>query len=144
MSVIKVKAVKVSADVITPSYANPGDAGLDIHSFESVQIEPGHHATIRTGLKLEIPEGVYARIASRSGLTATAGVHVGAGVIDPTYRGEIHVVLFNCGRKAAWITRGAKFAQLVFEKFYTAELQFEEELSSNTQRAEKGFGSSDE
>ena len=36
---------------------------------------------VRTGLRFELPEGVYGRIAPRSGLAVTNGIDVG-GKID--------------------------------------------------------------
>jgi dUTP pyrophosphatase len=139
-----VKIVKTAEDVVTPTYATSGDAGLDLYSNDYLEIQPGHRATVKTGLKMEIPEGVYARIASRSGLASRNGIIVGAGIVDPTYRGEIRVVLFNLGQSAFWIVKGLKIAQLVFEQFVTADVQVVGELSSSTERAGKGFGSTDE
>jgi dUTP pyrophosphatase len=59
--------------------------------------------------------------------------------VDPTYRGEIRVVLFNLGQSAFWIVKGLKIAQLVFEQFVTADVQVVGELSSSTERAGKGW-----
>ena len=40
------------------------------------------------------PDGVYGRVAPRSGLAVKHCINVGAGVIDPDYTGEVKVVLF--------------------------------------------------
>ena len=42
---------------------------------------------------MAIPPGFYGRLAPRSGLAVKKGIHVGAGVIDPDYRGEVRVLL---------------------------------------------------
>jgi dUTP pyrophosphatase len=46
---------------------------------------------------MKIPEGNYGRIAPRSGLALNHMIHVGGGVIDNDYRGEVCVILFNLG-----------------------------------------------
>ena len=50
---------------------------------------------IFTDLAFEIPKGCYGRIAPRSGLAKLWGIDVGAGVIDPDFRGNLRVFLFN-------------------------------------------------
>jgi dUTP pyrophosphatase len=42
-----------------------------------------------------IPIGNYGRVAPRSGLSVKNFIHVGAGVIDADYRGEVKVLLYN-------------------------------------------------
>ena len=49
---------------------------------------------MNTGVVVEIPVGLFGQIAARSS-TALKGLSVGAGVIDPDYRGEVRVLLFN-------------------------------------------------
>ena len=50
---------------------------------------------IPTQIKLGIHPGYYGRIATKSRLAIQNQVHVGAGVIDPDYTGEIKVLLIN-------------------------------------------------
>ena len=71
---------------------------------------------IKTGLAMVMPEGLYGRIAPRSGLALTKGLSMGAGVIDSNYRGEIGVLLFNQGKKDVVIKTGDIIAQIMFEK----------------------------
>ena len=43
-------------------------------------------------------------------------IHVGAGIIDPNYTGEIKVLLLNLGTEPFKILAGTAIAQLIFEK----------------------------
>lgn len=50
-----------------PSYANIGDAGLDIYALEDYEIKPGETKLIPTGLKVAIPTGYELQIRPKSG-----------------------------------------------------------------------------
>ena len=56
---------------------------------------------VPTGVAVALPEGVAGLVVPRSGLAARHGLSVvnGPGLIDPTYRGEIRVVLVNLGEE---------------------------------------------
>ena len=43
-------------------------------------------------------------------------IHVGAGVIDPDYTGEVKILLFNAGRHYYQVREGDPIAQLILEK----------------------------
>ena len=140
---VHINIVKINENAIAPTYALPGCAGLDLYSTEVVKIPPGGRSIIRTGIKMEMPEGTYGRIAPRSGLAVKSGIHIGAGVIDPSYRGEIGVVVFNLGSEMFCAYRGLRIAQIVIEKYYDAVLSVVSKLS-RTDREEEGFGSTGE
>ena len=71
---------------------------------------------------MTLPTGTYGRIAPRSGLTVHNKVTVMAGVIDPDYRGDIMVILYNYGSELFSITPRQKIAQFVLEKFETPHI----------------------
>jgi dUTPase len=73
-------------------------------------------------------------------LTVKYGIHVGAGVIDADYRGEVGVVLFNLGQDPFVIAPGDRIAQLVLEQIVMAPIQEVDELEA-TVRGTGGFGS---
>ena len=143
MEDIEVAISTTSKDVLLPVYALPECAGMDLQSQQNVEILPGRRAVIRTGLKMKIPEGFYRRIASRSGLAADQGIVVAAGVIDSSFRGEIVVIVFNHGHSTLWIYPGLKIAQIMIEKHYQAVLKVVDNLPADTERGEKGLGSTD-
>ena len=125
-----------------PSYAKPGDAGLDLRSTED--IEPGQRALIGTGIALAIPQGYAGFVQPRSGLAIKQGMTLvnTPGLIDSGYRGEIRIIALNTDKEhAIAIKRGDRIAQLVIQEVPAVELVEVEELSSS-ERADTGFGSS--
>ena len=88
-----------------------------------------------------MPEGVYGRIAPRSGLSIRHSVDIAGGVIDPDYRGEIRVIMVNNGTCIYFVKVGDRIAQLIYEKFETPSLVVIQELTT-TDRGLSGFGSS--
>ncbi|MFC1728009.1 dUTP diphosphatase [Nanoarchaeota archaeon] len=126
-------------DVNLPKYSNPGDAGLDLHSNESFILKKGEKKLVKTGIKMGIPEGHVGLIWDRSGLAAKNGIHVLAGVVDSSYRGEVGVVLKNFGDEDFEIEKNSRIAQMLIQPVLNPEI-IEEELK-DTERGEGGFGS---
>jgi len=139
--VFKVKLLDY--DAITPYKSYPGSAGYDIFSIESLSIEPGTRALVKTGISIEVPEYYYIRVAPRSGLSVK-GIDVGAGVVDSSYRGEVKVLLVNNSSESYSIHEGDRIAQLILERCGNAEITILEEYDelSMSERGENGFGSS--
>ena len=89
------KFVKLSNKATTPMRGSKHAAGIDLFSAERKEISPGGRCVIKTDIAIMIPKGTYARIAPRSSLAVAHGIHVGAGVVDFDYVGNVSVVLFN-------------------------------------------------
>jgi len=125
---------------LAPTYASPGAAGADLYSTIEFSIMPGGTAFVPTGLQLEIPEGYVGLICPRSGL-ALKGVTVAnaPGVIDPDFRGEVAVLLYNRNRSVYTVREGDRIAQLLLVPCLRAE--FVDAPLSETTRGRGGFGS---
>lgn len=132
---------KMSVTARAPVKASPLAAGFDLFAAENVSIEPGGRACVRTDIQLAVPAGCYARIAPRSGLALSRGIDVGAGVIDPDYRGNVFVLLYNFGSARFKARVGDRIAQLILERICFANLM-EVDLLDDTIRGANGFGSS--
>lgn len=137
----KVKIQLVNPFAKYPRKASPLSAGWDLHSVETRTINPMERVRVRTGVIFEIPGGWYGRVAPRSGLAVQHGIDVLAGVIDSDYRGEIEAVLINLNTEPFEIRIGDKICQLVIEKTLLCYLE-DCKFLSETERSEKGFGSS--
>jgi dUTP pyrophosphatase len=134
----------VHPDVPVPSYAHPGDAGLDLVTTEAAVIEPGERALLPTGIAIALPEGYAAFVHPRSGLAVKFGVSLvnAPGTIDAGYRGEIKVSVVNLDPRAAvTFAAGDRIAQLVVQRVEHAVLHEVERLPGSD-RGEGGFGSS--
>ena len=144
MPSVKVPVKILDEGLPRPSYAKPGDAGLDLRSTEDIVIEPGQRALIGTGIALAIPQGYAGFVQPRSGLAIKQGMTLvnTPGLIDSGYRGEIRIIALNTDKEhAIAIKRGDRIAQLVIQEVPAVELVEVEELSSS-ERAYTGFGSS--
>jgi dUTP pyrophosphatase len=82
----------------------------------------------------------FGHILPRSGLSLKNGIHIGAGVIDSDYRGNLGVLLFNLSNEHFYFSRGDRIAQLVVKKYEKVEVE-EVFDSTTTERGSGGFGS---
>ena len=139
-SLVKIKVKKLVPEAIIPSYAHPGDLGMDLFSVEDVVIAPGKRATISTGIAMEYPGGYCTLFWDKSGLASKSGITVLAGAIEYTYRGDYKVVLLNTSDKEHVVKKGDKIAQVILMPVMTAETEEVGELSDSV-RGTSGFGS---
>ena len=123
-----------------PKRATPGSVGYDLTCVQDTTLFPGTLTCIPTGVAVALPPGCYGRIAPRSSLTLKNGLNVGAGVIDPDYRGEIKVCMFNHSNQTTFLKVGDKIAQLILESCITPDVIQVNSLIP-TDRGVGGFGS---
>lgn len=128
-------------NALLPQRQSTGAAGYDLASAVAVvDLQPGARICVSTGIALKIPQGYYGRVAPRSGLALKSGIQVGAGVIDSDYRGEVGVLLFNCGSEPVNLPAGSRIAQLIIERI-SIPVVIEVEDLDDTARNTGGFGS---
>ena len=97
MDFVDVQIVKILSKAVIPTRATKYSVGLDFYSPSDYLIHPLSQIHIPTQIKIRVPLGHYGRLASKSGLAMKHHIHVGAGVIDPDYTGEVKILLFNVG-----------------------------------------------
>ena len=136
MNYIELPSVKMSADAKIPTRATEESAGLDLHSPADYIIPPHGQLLVPTQIKLRVPLGYYGRLASKSSLAILHQLHVGAGVIDPDYTGEIIVLLINTASHVHNLAKGAPIAQLILEKISTPLLKEVDKLPPTTRGAQ--------
>lgn len=137
---VRVKIKKLRDDVILPSYAHEGDAGMDLFSTMNICLEQNQRILVPLGFSLELPRGYVSLIKGKSGLALNKGLAILGGVIEYTYRGEYGVIILNTGYDDLVIKKDQKIAQLLIQPIERAELEEVNELS-DTDRGSGGFGS---
>lgn len=154
-------------DAKIPTYANIGDAGLDIYALEDITIHPGETKLVKTGLKVAIPYGYELQVRPKSGRALKTKFRVAnaPGTIDSGYRDEIGVIIDNIeppikdieytfddkGQPIIHsilhgsdftIGKGEKFAQLVLNEVPKVSFYQVESVAGIGENRGGGFGSS--
>jgi dUTP pyrophosphatase len=104
---------KLRKNAITPTRANPSDAGMDLYYCPNdlkwnpynpsekstteltIKIPNGQSALIPTGIAIEVPHGYMLLGLDKSGMASKKHLLLGGGVIDSGYAGELMVNLNN-------------------------------------------------
>lgn len=144
MEHLEVEITCLRDGVTIPSYAYPGDAGMDLRAVERVSLAPFERALVSTGIAIAIPEGYAGFVQPRSGLAIKNGITIlnTPGLIDSHYRGELKVALVNLDSANTFeINPGDRIAQLVIQKVACVEWNVVPSLDE-TERGAGGFGSS--
>lgn len=143
MKKITIGFKKISDNATLPTYACPGDAGMDVKTTitEPVTLKPLERFMFPTGLCSEIPSGYEIQVRPRSGLAAKHGITVlnTPGTIDSGYKNEIKVILVNLSNEEFTINPGERIAQFVVSEAEQADVVEITELNLTNDRG-GGFG----
>lgn len=161
------KVLRVGSHALPlPTYAKPGDAGMDLracldkrdlrhtfrdghisthssamHNDAGIQMQHGAKVNMPCGFAFEIPPGHEGQVRGRSGLAMKQGVYVSHfGTIDHGYSGEVFVQVWNQSGETFTIAHGDRVAQIIVAPVARCEVIEAAELS-DTARGASGFGS---
>jgi len=140
---VRFRRLLTNPDLPLPSRGSAGAAGFDVASAEpDFVLQPGERRLVHTGLEMELPHDVECQVRPRSGLALKHGIMLpnSPATIDPDYRGELRVIVWNSGAEPVSVPRGMRIAQLVFARFEVPEMVEAGELSGS-ERGAGGFGS---
>jgi dUTP diphosphatase len=128
---VRFRRLESNPDLPLPARQTPGSAGYDVASAEAdFVLAAGERRLVATGLAMELPADVECQVRLPNS----------PATIDPDYRGELKVILWNAGAEPVPIPRGTRIAQLVFARFVAPEIE-EADALSGSGRGEGGFGS---
>jgi dUTP pyrophosphatase len=144
------KVKKLSPTAILPTRSTAGSVGYDLYidpAVEQIVVLENDTAICSTGISVELPQSPLEgheyvfKVEARSGLSFKNDIEIGAGVVDPDYRGEIKIKVYNTGKKPFTLRGGDRVAQGLLLLSYIVPVQEVNELNLTT-RGENGFGSS--
>lgn len=144
-----VKIQRLYPDAKLPKRWSGGAVGYDLHAYlmsesgrpNKAIVPPRSTTNIPTGLSVECPDGYFIFVCPRSGLAKRSlTITNSPGLIDPDYRGEIKVLIYNGSHETQWIEHDQRIAQLVILPITPCAVIEAKELST-TERGALGFGS---
>jgi dUTP pyrophosphatase len=146
---LSIKFRKLHPEAKLPVAMTQGAIGMDIYAFllaengrrNNMLLPPRTTRNVPTGLQIEVPPGYFAAVCSRSGL-AKDSLFVGnaPGIIDPDYRGELRVLLYNGGHESYYVQHEQRVAQLILLPAVYAGVTAVGTLTA-TERGTGGLGS---
>ena len=143
---MKLEFKKIDETATLPSYAKPGDAGMDVKTTiqQPITLQPLERYLFPTGLCANIPEGYEIQVRPRSGLALKYGVTVlnTPGTIDSGYKDEIKVILVNLSNTPYTVEPGERIAQFVVGKLVDDVDSVEVSEINTTNDRGGGFGHS--
>lgn len=126
---MKIKIKRLDENAILPKYGHPGDAGMDFFALEEVSFNPGEQKRIKTGIALEIPDGLVGLVWDKSGISFNQGLKIMGGVIDSSFRGEFVASMINLSKEIQKIEKGQKFTQMLIQEVVVCDILEVDDLS---------------
>ena len=149
---MEIKVERCHSNAKLPFKSHSSDLGIDFCIVEDddfsytkdgdrvFYLNPLDKHLFCTGIRLLLPLHYGLLLKDRSGYASKFGLHVLAGVIDQGYTGEIKICIVNLGKMPICFYSGDKVAQGILIKNNYFDI-VEEKIEVNTERGDKGFGS---
>ena len=143
---IKILDERLGRDFPLPSYETAMSAGMDLRAMEDSDfiLNPGEVRLVHTGFAMHIADpNVTALVVPRSGLGYKHGIVLSnlTGVIDADYQGPLMMPLWNHSNEPFEIKVGDRVAQMLFVPVIHADMQVTNSFDEESERGQKGFGS---
>jgi dUTP pyrophosphatase len=127
--------------LLLPSRGYPGDAGLDLYVSEDTAIPAYAFVDVPCGVRIDIPEGMWAMITGRSSTLRKRGLLVSTGVIDQGWTGPLFAGVQNLLGDEDFVRAGDRLAQLILLPAPAAGFVPTWGTVPAKARGESGFGS---
>ena len=99
-------------------------ASYDLRVAEKTVLEVGRCTLAHTLEWVELPPDLAATLRCRSSF-ARMGVLLGGGFIDPGFRGQLTLCLFNAGMTGITLERGDRVVQMVLHEVLKGETTYQ-------------------
>ena len=104
-------AIKTGRIRIAPGNPRLNPAGIDLRTDRSLVIKPGQQTLAATVERVELSEQFLGILHIRSSL-AREGILASLALVDPGFRGQLTVSLYNAGDRLVSLRKGERFIQL--------------------------------
>src|SRR5437667_1046935 len=96
---------------ILPRRFRVNPAGIDLRIDRDVRLEPKQHSLVASIERVELSDHIVGFLHLRSSL-AREGLFASLALVDPGFRGQLTVSLYNSGDSAVNLAKGERFIQL--------------------------------
>ncbi len=137
---MRVFVKRFDSDLPMPEYMTAGSVGFDIYTRVDQAIRAGEAKRIPANLGVKVPTGYYLMVEPRSSTLFRYNLLVVGGTIDQDYCGdedEVHITVYNLGKKVMKLPKGTRIAQGIFSKIAKAEFK---EVRRLGKKSRGGFG----
>jgi dCTP deaminase len=97
-------------------------AGYDLRLAEKLEMQPGQHFLVATLERVELGEDLVGTLHIRSSL-ARAGIIASLALVDPGFRGQLTILLYNAGNGRFTMDRNDRFLQIAIHQLGTKTLR---------------------
>ncbi len=104
-------AIKTGQLRIRPKIAKLNPAGIDLRVDRKILLIPHEQGLAATRERVELSETFLGILHIRSSL-AREGLIASLALVDPGYKGQLTVSLYNAGDRSVSLERGERFIQL--------------------------------
>lgn len=129
----------LSPGAVMPRRGSAGSSGYDLYAPDDVVIRAWQIVVVHSGVSLQLPERWECQVRGRSSM-GRRGLWVHPGTVDSDYRGVVGATVANITNTDQKITKGDRYAQLVFALVEHPDLVLAP-LLAPTDRGTGGFGS---
>jgi len=134
---------KNDSNALAPRKNRFSDSGYDLAVIKKDKQLTSTTALYDTGISIKPPIGYYIDVVPRSSISKSGYMIANStGIIDASYSGSIKIALTKIDNTCPDIVFPCYIAQMIVRKFIHVDFEQVEELEE-TERAEKGFGSTE-
>jgi dUTP pyrophosphatase len=138
----QVSFVQTSPHAQLPRRGYVDDVGLDLFASEEVIVPVMQFRDVPSGVVCNLPPGMWGYITNRSSTMRKHRMWVTPGVIDPSYRGELFVGVWNVSGATHRVKVGDRLGQLILLPAVTPQPVWSSVvLEGLGGRGDAGFGS---
>ena len=135
------KFKKLSNLGVIPTKAGPNEIGYVLTIIKKVKKINDVTTMYDTDICVEPSNGLYTEIIPRSSFIKTGYILTNSvGIIDPTYRGTLKIVVTKISNDALPLDLPCKYFQLIPRQIINTQSEIVNNLSNST-REDGGFGS---
>lgn len=141
-----IQCKRTHSNAVIPVSAGEQEVGYDLTAISLDKQINDNTYMYDTGIQVKPPDGYYLEIIPRSSIVKTGYMLANSiGIIDPTYRGNLKIVLTKVSPNAPDLQLPFTKCQLVLRKMETFPVVVDigDTDWEHTSRGEGGFGSTD-